>query len=119
LHQTNSTVVDYAPIGGRNDYETLVLEAIDQTFCGLGEKVRDSIYAALKRKYALNKEEIACKPATFTAAIENLFGPGADVLEIKMMQAITRKVNGFTFSPIDSSLNFVEYLTALRKYLNA
>jgi hypothetical protein len=67
----------------------------------------------------LSKEEIAGKPATFTAAIENLFGPGAHVLEIKMMQAITREVNGFTYSPIDSSLNFVEYLTALRKYLNA
>jgi len=118
LHQTNSIVVAYAPIGGRNDYETLVREAIDQTFFGMGEKVRDSIYAALKRKYSLNKEEIVGKPATFAAAIENLFGPGAHLLEIKMMQAISRKVNGFTYSPTDSSLNFVEYLTALRKYLN-
>lgn len=119
MHQTNSIVVDYAPIGGRNDYETLVLEAIDQTFCGLGEEVRDSIYAALKRNYALSKEEIVDKPATFTAAIENLFGSGAHLLEIKMMQILSPKVNGFTYSPTDCSLNFVEYLTALRKYLNA
>ncbi len=99
------------------DFQKTVYESIDKTLSALGEQIKNCFYTALEKNYGIKRQEVGLKTTTFTAAIENLFGSSAKILEIKIIQNINRQVEGFTYRPKNGEFSFEDYLAALQKHM--
>lgn len=100
-----------------SSFEKLLVEAIDETFSSLGDSCKQAIYFKLEETYKISKPDIPCKIEDFTYAIEKIFNIGAKFLEIRIMESLFRKIGQFKYFPMQGTLNFTEYLAALRRIL--
>jgi hypothetical protein len=66
-------------------FEELLLEAIDEGFSWLGESEKQTIYFYLEKKYKISKRDIPFRIEDFAEAIEDIFGLGAKLLEIRII----------------------------------
>ncbi|UCD39861.1 MAG: hypothetical protein JSV87_05505 [Candidatus Bathyarchaeota archaeon] len=101
------------------DFQKLLLEAVDEGLSSLGDHPKKVIYFYLEKTFAIKKPDIPYKIEEFTAAIEKIFGHGAKILEIRIMQHLFEKVgNAFEYFPERDVLLFTEYVEAARVALN-
>lgn len=63
-----------------NEFNKVLLDAIDEGLLALGESVRQAIYWRLENKYNLKKDEIINKLNEFDEGLKGLLGVGAKVL---------------------------------------
>ncbi|UCE96748.1 MAG: hypothetical protein JSV51_03925 [Candidatus Bathyarchaeota archaeon] len=95
----------------RTKLEHLLLEAIDEGLSALGDSGKQAIYYHLEKSFKLSKREIPEKIEEFAAAIEHIFGEGAVLLEIHIMQRLHEKAgNGAIFCAKGDQLYFTEYM---------
>ena len=73
-------------------FEEVLLEAIDEGFSWLGESEKWTIYFYLEKKYKISRQDIPVRIEDFTEAIEDIFGGGAKLLEIRIMKNLFRKM---------------------------
>lgn len=100
-------------------FQKIVLEAVDETLSLFGEKAKKSIYSKLKEDFGITKQDIPIEVEKFIAALEEIVGPGAKLLEIEMMKRLYKKIGpNFKYSPRQKNLTFAEYLTATRVFLS-
>ena len=79
----------------RSEYENfdqLLLEAIDEGLAGLGEAGKASIYIHLEGLFNIRKQEIPNKLDDFSKALQRIFGLGAHQLEILIIKNLHEKV---------------------------
>ncbi len=69
------------------------------------------IYFHLEKDFNINKQDIPHRIEEFSNAIEQIFGPGARVLEIQIMKRLYEKVGPFKHFPM-RNLIFSEYVEA-------
>jgi ribosomal protein L23 len=81
------------PSKGKTDFNSLLLEAIDETLSSLGETPKKAIYCQLKTAFNIKTKEIQTR-LTISRALERLFGVGAKHLEILFMKSLYVKVRG-------------------------
>lgn len=98
-----------------NDFNKLLLEAVDEGLSTLGESSKQAIYFHLAKSFNVRKEEIPERIETFAAAIEKIFGLGANFLEILIMQRLYQKVDGRLEWNVAKDLAFAEYVAVLRR----
>lgn len=96
-------------------FSRLLLEAVDEALSSLGDSVKQTIYFHLQKTFEINKQEIPDKIEEFANALEEMFGLGAKLLEIRIMKSFYEK-DGHTFkySPKRDELLFTEYMVAAR-----
>ena len=97
------------------NFEELLLEAIDEEFSSLGETCKQAIYFHLENDFGLSKRDVPFRIEDFTEAIENIFGLGAKVLQIRIMKNLFRKM-GYPFPYLHDRecLEFTKYLESAR-----
>jgi len=61
-----------------------------------GETCKQALYFHLEKNFKLNKRDIPFRIEDFTEAIENIFGVGAKVLQIRIMKNLFKKM-GYPF----------------------
>lgn len=101
--------------GPRQDerFERLLLEAVDESLSTLGDSAKQAIYFHLEKTFKVSKSEIPHKIEEFSNAIEKIFGVGARLLEIQMMQRLHEKSgHAVRYYLKNGNLSFVEYLRA-------
>jgi len=76
--------------------EKILVESIDEGFSSLGETCKQAIYFHLEKKYKLTKQEIPSRINDFSEAIENIFGVGAKILQIRIMKNLFKNM-GYHF----------------------
>jgi hypothetical protein len=103
----------------KTKFETAVTEAIDESLSVLGENIKQAIYRQLENKYSIRKEEIPLKIEAFTNTIEFLFGQGAKVIEIGIIEKLHGKIEGFVHKAQKRELFFIDYVADLRSYLES
>jgi hypothetical protein len=103
----------------KTKFETAVTEAIDESLSVLGENIKQAIYRQLENKYSIRKEEIPFKIEAFTNTIEFLFGQGAKVIEIGIIEKLHGKIEGFVHKAQKRELFFTDYIADLRSYLES
>jgi hypothetical protein len=74
-----------------NDFDSLLIEAIDETLATLGAFAKTSIYSHLKKKYNIEKHELPQKIEEFSTALDTLFSLGARQLETMIMKNLQIK----------------------------
>jgi len=96
-------------------FRSLLLEAVDEALSSLGDSVKQAIYFHLEETFEINKQEIPDKIEEFTNAIEEIFGLGAKLLEIRIMKSFYEK-DGHTFKyfPEKDELLFADYMKVAR-----
>ena len=98
-------------------FEELVSEAVDECFSSLGDSCKQAIYFHLKGCYNISKKEIPSRIRDFADALEEIFGPGAKLIEIGIMRALYTKVQDFKYSSKQEELSFTNYVETLQNFL--
>lgn len=99
----------------KSDFEELLLEAVDEGLSSLGESSKWAIYFHLEKNFNIEKQEIPHKIANFAEAIEQIFGIGANFLEILIMRRLYEKVEGVFEWPESKEFTFTEFLTIAKR----
>ena len=100
------------------NFEELVIYSIDQAFSILGERSKQSIYFLLESEFKLCRTNIPDRIGDFANAIEEIFGISALLIEIQVMKTLRQRVPLFTYIIENAELNFDEYLSSLRSFMN-
>jgi hypothetical protein len=98
-------------------FDETVTESIDEVFASLGENVKQAMYSYLENKYRMRKQQIPRMIEDFTNAIELIFGDASKLVELKIIEKLQSKVNGFSYKSKSTEMFFAEYLAALQKHL--
>jgi hypothetical protein len=99
----------------KRDFEKLLLEAVDEGLSSLGESSKQAIYFHLDKSFNIQKGEIPDKIGMFTNAIENIFGFGANFLEILIMERLHEKISHNVKWHVTKDLTFADYITAAKR----
>jgi hypothetical protein len=94
-----------------------IMEAVDESLASFGDSVRQVVYFQLQSNYNVPKQEIPTKIEEFAEAIEAIFGIGARLIEMKIIETLYSKANGFLYIPKDEDLMFKDYVHNLRGFL--
>ena len=81
-----------AKVSQQENFDQLVLEAIDQGLSSLGEAGKASIYIHLESRFNIRKQEIPNKIDGFSNALHRIFGLGAPQLEILIKKKLQEKI---------------------------
>ncbi len=116
LHEFETT--ENVPVKKREaqyseEFERLLIDAIDESLSSLGQSAKQAIYYHLDKSFKIKKAEIPLKIEEFTIALEEIFGDGAKLLEIQMMKRLHEKAgNTLRYSPMKDELIFADYMCA-------
>jgi hypothetical protein len=97
------------------EFDRLLLEAVDEALSSIGESSKQAIYFHLEKGFSIKKLEIPRKISEFAAAIEKIFGLGANFLEILIMKSLYRKVNKKVQLARPEDFQFPTYIATLRE----
>lgn len=105
----------HKPASYIEDFNRFLLEAVDDGLSPLGSIAKQAVYIHLKKKFNINKEDIPNRIDEFTTAIEEIFGVGAQLIEIQVMKSLYGKVRPFCrHFPRQDHLVFAEYVDTAR-----
>ena len=70
-----------------------LIDAVDSGLLVLGENSRMAIYFHLDKTFKIKREEIAIKFGEFKKALENIFGPGAEIIKAVIVKEFRAKLD--------------------------
>jgi hypothetical protein len=92
---------------------SILVEAIEESFAPFMNSKKYNIFHFLEKEYGLTQHNITQNIEKFVGIIEDLFGPGAKLIEIRIIKLIHKKIQNFAYNPKDHDLFLKEYLIAL------
>ena len=102
---------------GENRFEATLMEAIDESL-GLFENLNKlEVYQHLENAFKIKKQEIPYKTEEFADAMEKIFGRGAKLIEIRIIEAVHKMVPEFIFTSKRGVVIFKEHVASLRAFL--
>jgi len=104
-------------ITGENKFNKTIIDSVDNSFSSFHNLDKQEIYFNLEKTFKIAKKDIPWKIKGFANALEKMFGAGAKVIEIKIIEAIHDKLKDFRFFPAKNDISFEEYLTSVRNFL--
>ena len=98
-------------------FKVAMIKAVDESFSSFSKLDKQAVYFHLDKSFKIKKEEIPCKIEAFTDAIEQMFGIGAKLIEIRIIEALHKRIPEFVFFPKKGEVGFKEYVASLRAFL--
>lgn len=98
-----------------NDFERLLIKAVDQALSSLGESSKQAIYFYLDKNFSIEKQEIPHKIEPFEEALEEVFGDGASFLEVLIMKRLYETIGGNLQWKDSQEFTFTEYVTVAKR----
>jgi len=92
----------------RNQFDKLLLEAVDYGLNVLGETVRRTIYESLGNHYELKRSEIPERLEVFHKALERMFGTSSKTVERLIAKNLYERL-GLNFTP-QPDWTLIEYV---------
>jgi aspartyl/asparaginyl-tRNA synthetase len=99
-----------------DSFDAIMMEAVDEVFSSIGHSCKQAIYFQLENIFTIKRQEIPLKIEDFANAIEQLFGIGAKFVEMKIIEVLHKKTQGFMYFPKKEELLFTEYVASLRRF---
>lgn len=100
-----------------DSFKIAITETIDESLSSFCNLDKEAIYLHLEKTYKIKKQEIPFKIENFVDAIEQMFGVGAKLIEIKITAALHKRIPEFIFFPKKGDVDFKEYVTSLRAFM--
>ena len=99
------------------EFKVVIIETVDESLASFSNLDKQAVYFQLEKTYNIKKEEIPCKMDSFADAIEEMFGIGAKLVEMRIIKALHKRIPEFVFFPIEREIGFKEYVASLRIFL--
>jgi len=100
------------------EFNEVLLQSIDEALVALGEKAKAGLYFHLEHTFHLSKKDIPDRIGDFAAALERIFGQGAEQIELLIMKALNKKVEAtYKWSGpkwLVPDLTFTKYVKLMR-----
>ena len=96
-------------------FEKLLLEAVDEALASLGDSAKQSIYFHLENKFEIERNEIPRRVEDFAEGLEEIFGVGAQFLEILIMKELYERIGQSVNWDKNKELIFAEYVVAAKR----
>jgi adenylate cyclase class IV len=97
------------------EFDVLLLEAIDDALSALGDSIMQTVCFHVERSFHIKKQEIPYRLGAFTEAIENIFGVGADFIEILIMKKLHQKVDARFMWNEAQEFGLVQYVSEAKR----
>jgi hypothetical protein len=106
------------------NFDQIIVKAIDEALSSLGENVKTAIYFHLENLFKIRKQEIPSRLSDFSNALEQIFGLGARHLEIMFMKKLHDKTKVVCKWPVYEwplskwivpEMTFQEYVQLMRQ----
>jgi len=98
-------------------FNVVIIEAVEESFSLFNNLDNEAAYLHLENAFKIKKQEIPSKIEEFSDAIEQMFGVGAKLLEIRIIEALHKRIREFMFVPKKGDVDFKEYVASLRAFL--
>jgi hypothetical protein len=98
-------------------FEIAITETVDEILSSFRNLDKEAVYLRLENTFKIKKQEIPCKIENFVDAIEQMFGVGAKLIEIRVTEALHKRIPEFIFFPKKGDVDFKEYVTSLRAFM--
>ena len=98
----------------KNILETTIMTAVDDSLSSFGDSFKQVIYFQLENSFHIKKPEIPQRIDEFAAALEDMFGIGATLIEMKILKTLHDQVPDFVHFPRGDELVFTDYVKNLR-----
>lgn len=95
----------------KDNLSVILMESIEEAFLSLSNYEYD--ICNILEVNGITQENIQYNIKKFSTFIENQFGIAANLIKIKIIEQIHRKIQNFTYTPKNHNLFFEEYLSAL------
>lgn len=95
--------------------DALISEVVDDSLSCFGDPFKQYVYSKLSKYYRLEKHEIPSRISDFAEALEDIFGAGAKLIEMRIIQDLHEKSRGFVYVLSGDDLVFTEYVESLRQ----
>jgi len=96
-------------------FDTLLLQAIDETLNSLGKSVGQSIYFHIENTLSVARTEIPQNLKEFQEGLEKIFGAGARFIEVLIITNLHTRIGGSLAMKMRQQLEFIEYVDAAKK----
>ena len=96
-----------------NKFEVAIIEAIDESLDTFKNLNKQEIYSRLENSFGIKKQELPRKIEDFADAMEQMFGIGAKLIEIRIIKIIHKRIPEFVFTPRKGAVFFKEYVASL------
>ncbi len=100
-----------------NRFNEVFIDSINQTFTKLGTEIKPLLYSILETHYKLDEKNLPNRTADFVAALRQIFGASAALVEVEIMKNIRQHVPLFKYSIGNSDLDLLNYLRSLKTYM--
>jgi len=98
-------------------FNIAIIEAVEDGFSSFNNLDKEAVYLHLETAFKIKKQEIPSKIEEFSDAVEQMFGVGAKLVEIRIIEAIHSRIREFVFIPGKGDVDFKEYVASLRAFL--
>lgn len=100
-----------------NQLETTIIKAVDDSLSSFGNSVKQVVYFQLENTFHVKQQEIPKRIDEFAAALEEMFGIGANLIEMRILEALHKQVPSFVHFPRGDDLVFSDYVRSLRYFV--
>jgi hypothetical protein len=100
-----------------NKFNVAISEAVQESLSLFNTLGKEAVYLHLEKAFKIKKQEIPSKIEEFSDAVEQMFGVGAKLVEIKIIEALHSRIREFVFIPKKGDVDFKEYIASLRAFL--
>ena len=101
----------------KNQLDLTIVEAIDESLTSFGESVKQVVYFQLENIYHVKKQDMPRKIEEFVKTVEGIFGIGARLIEMKILETLYARAQEFAYFPESKDLVFKDYVQNLRHFL--
>jgi hypothetical protein len=101
----------------KNQLDMKIIDAIDESLASFGESVKSAVYFQLENGYNVKKQDIPSRIEEFATAIEAIFGIGARLIEMKIIETLYASAKGFMYIPKSEDLVFKDYVQSVKSFL--
>ena len=116
--KTNTTcVLQLKQKQTEDEFKVAILETVDESLSSFSNLDKQVVYLHLENTFKIKKQEIPCEIEDFADAIEQMFGVGAKLVEIRIMEALHKRIPEFVFFPKKRDVGFKEYVSSLRAFM--
>ena len=122
MTQTTLAQPIYTTIAGEkkhpeNQSDTKILEVIDESLASFGESVKQVVYFQLQTTHHVERHDIPSRMEEFASTVEEIFGIGAKLIEMRIMETLHARTDGFLYIPEQKDLMFKEYMQTVRHFM--
>lgn len=96
-------------------FDKILLRSIDEALNSLGKTVSQAIYFHIENKFGIAKNEIPENLQQFQGGLKEIFGAGAQFIEILIMKNLHTKVGCPQVTVKNKKLEFIEYVGASKQ----